>query len=329
MATTVDVDAAAASAPPETADPAFEILKKLEPYTVTEKLAAVETIVEKGVHDQYEVASALQKNRKAEEGVISLVDEDSFDKFADSPEFMKGMQNGLQRSLFTEEKLKGLSNANANDRAFGKLGYLVAKEQKIQSELLTRDVSKKLRGLPKVQTGLPSSSWLADFREMQRKKATEAAEARKRKQIQLSVSAVLAQQQEGPVRQNKITPSSIKRKKSTRLPTEGPEREKVAALVHAVNVASGGKNDRAAYLAAAILRGVSMRPSGKWQAQMYFAGKSRYIGVFDTREKAALAYEIARKKLKFGPQGSTRKSTENLVNAARKAALEGVTERIK
>jgi hypothetical protein len=31
-----------------------------------------------------------------------------------------------------------------------------------------------------------------------------------------------------------------------------------------VNQASGGKNDRAAALAAAILRGVTMRPSGKW-----------------------------------------------------------------
>jgi hypothetical protein len=66
------------------------------------------------------------------------------------------------------------------------------------------------------------------------------------------------------------------------------------------------------------------------QAQLYFAGKSRYIGVFDTREKAALAYEIAREKLKSGtPEagGLCPKSTENLVNAARKAAFEGVNER--
>ena len=72
-----------------------------------------------------------------------------------------------------------------------------------------------------------------------------------------------------------------------------------------------------------------MRPSGKWQAQLYFAGKSRYIGVFDTREKAALAYEIAREKLKSGPQDPSGKSTENLVNQARKAAFEGVNERLK
>jgi hypothetical protein len=53
MATTVDVDAAAAAAPPETADPAFEILKKVKPYSVTEKLAAVEKIVEKGVQKDF------------------------------------------------------------------------------------------------------------------------------------------------------------------------------------------------------------------------------------------------------------------------------------
>ena len=65
---------------------------------------------------------------------------------------------------------------------------------------------------------------------------------------------------------------------------------------------------------------------------MYFAGKSRYIGVFDTREKAALAYEIAREKLKSvkasAEGGSLNpKQTEAAVNAARKAAFEGVNEK--
>jgi hypothetical protein len=31
-----------------------------------------------------------------------------------------------------------------------------------------------------------------------------------------------------------------------------------------VHAASGGKNEKAAVLAAAIMRGVTMRPSGKW-----------------------------------------------------------------
>ena len=123
-------------------------------------------------------------------------------------------------------------------------------------------------------------------------------------------------------------------KKKNRSPqlVDKAERQKAAATIQAVNQASGGKNDKAAALAAAILRGVTMRPSGKWQAQLYFAGKSRYIGVFDTREKAALAYEIAREKLKSEKSNAeggvmTPKRTEAAVNAARKAAFEGVNER--
>ncbi len=115
-------------------------------------------------------------------------------------------------------------------------------------------------------------------------------------------------------------------------PLSGPEREKSAATITAINAATGNKNDKAASLASAILRGVTMRPSGKWQAQLYYAGKSRYIGVFDTREKAALAYEIAREKLKTDKPASEQgaqsiKETEANVNAARKAAFEGVNEK--
>jgi hypothetical protein len=72
---------------------------------------------------------------------------------------------------------------------------------------------------------------------------------------------------------------------------------------------------------------------GSQQAQLYYAGKSRYIGVFDTREKAALAYEIAREKLKADKTSPAEQSaqspdtTEAAVNAARKAAFEGVNER--
>ena len=121
---------------------------------------------------------------------------------------------------------------------------------------------------------------------------------------------------------------SKKKNKSPQL-TDRADRQKAAAIIQDLNSASGGGNDKAAALAAAILRGVTMRPSGKWQAQLYFAGKSRYIGVFDTREKAALAYEIAREKLKTGHvPGQDGNSTENLVNLARKAAFEGVNERL-
>ncbi|GMI20120.1 hypothetical protein TrCOL_g4978 [Triparma columacea] len=47
-------------------------------------------------------------------------------------------------------------------------------------------------------------------------------------------------------------------------------------------------------------RGVTQRPSGKWQAQVYYLGKSRYIGVFQTMGKASLAYEMARDQLRDG-----------------------------
>lgn len=62
---------------------------------------------------------------------------------------------------------------------------------------------------------------------------------------------------------------------------------------------------------------------------MYYAGKSRYIGVFDTRENAATAYEIARQKLKNTPNvdsaGTNDPSAiEAAVQAARSAAFEGV-----
>jgi hypothetical protein len=57
--------------------------------------------------------------------------------------------------------------------------------------------------------------------------------------------------------------SQKKKNKSPQL-VDRAERQKAADTIAAVNQASGGKNDRAAALAAAILRGVTMRPSGKW-----------------------------------------------------------------
>lgn len=69
-----------------------------------------------------------------------------------------------------------------------------------------------------------------------------------------------------------------------------------------------------------------MRPSGKWQAQLYYAGKSRYIGVFDNKERASLAYEIAREVLKGDEGPSNAGETEKNVNLARKAAFAGVNE---
>ncbi|EJK70065.1 hypothetical protein THAOC_08614 [Thalassiosira oceanica] len=39
-------------------------------------------------------------------------------------------------------------------------------------------------------------------------------------------------------------------------------------------------------------RGITQRTSGKWQVQVYYAGKSRYIGVFNSEHNAATAYKV-------------------------------------
>jgi AP2 domain len=124
-------------------------------------------------------------------------------------------------------------------------------------------------------------------------------------------------------KRNKNTPKKTKQKSP---PPTAAELKKAAETIHGI---AAGKNDKAAALAAAILRGVTMRPSGKWQAQLYFCGKSRYIGVFDSREKAALAYEIAREKLKKIPGQTDPASIERQVNDARKAAFDGVNEKFR
>merc|ERR1712161_81529 len=135
----------------------------------------------------------------------------------------------------------------------------------------------------------------------------------------------------GSGQSGKKSPKSCGATRATPELNNSLERQKAAAAITAMNAAAGHKNDKAAALAAAILRGVTMRPSGKWQAQLYFAGKSRYIGVLDTREKADLAYEIAREKLKSEKSAEggvlSPKKTDAAVNAARKAAFEGVNER--
>ncbi|GMI26260.1 hypothetical protein TrCOL_g10744 [Triparma columacea] len=52
------------------------------------------------------------------------------------------------------------------------------------------------------------------------------------------------------------------------------------------------------------------RPSGKWQAQLYYSGKSRYIGVYDSLAEASLAHEVAREMLGAGNEGGGQASRE-------------------
>jgi len=63
------------------------------------------------------------------------------------------------------------------------------------------------------------------------------------------------------------------------------------------------------------------------QAQVYYGGKSQYIGVFDTKVEASLAYEIARKLLHHDPDEVVSPSGEEIkanIGLARKAGSMGI-----
>jgi len=79
---------------------------------------------------------------------------------------------------------------------------------------------------------------------------------------------------------------------------------------------------KAEALAAALPRGITIRPSGKWQVQLYYAGKSRYIGVFLSRLDAAVAYELARECYsKFKDDDVSPEQAKKNVALMRKAAF--------
>ena len=61
------------------------------------------------------------------------------------------------------------------------------------------------------------------------------------------------------------------------------------------------------------------------QAQFYYSGQSRYIGIFTSQEKAAEAYEIVRKTLKSDVQLEA-PTPKEAFEIARKRAYEAVGE---
>lgn len=74
-------------------------------------------------------------------------------------------------------------------------------------------------------------------------------------------------------------------------------------------------------LDADVSRGITIRPSNRWQAQIYFQGKSRYIGVFNSKEAAARAFVVTRALLKSEPQGrlETKEASATFIKARDKA----------
>lgn len=149
---------------------------------------------------------------------------------------------------------------------------------------------------------------------------------------------------------NPLSRSSKKKlKMATSSSSEPVNQQKSAAATAVSNTASGGKKGRA------TTQGITMLRSGKWvsftnlplgmticfyhcsfliallvlstlqQAQLYYAGKTQYIGMFDTRERAALAFETAREKLNSDKLSSgvlDLKATESAVKSARLAAYD-------
>ena len=73
----------------------------------------------------------------------------------------------------------------------------------------------------------------------------------------------------------------------------GPVKPNVAPPIRKVPI-DPSIYKKAKETAASLPRGITERPSGKWQVQLYYLGKSRYIGVFDNRKDSAIGYELAR-----------------------------------
>lgn len=111
----------------------------------------------------------------------------------------------------------------------------------------------------------------------------------------------------------KPPPTKKPRKSPSSLSSRGrPKKSQIAALQQ-----EGETN---------LPKGVTVRPSGKWQAQTYFAGQSRYVGVYDTSTLAAMAYNTVQDFLAEyrGIRGITKTSpkeelTDVFTKARRKA----------
>ncbi|EJK44905.1 hypothetical protein THAOC_36522 [Thalassiosira oceanica] len=90
-------------------------------------------------------------------------------------------------------------------------------------------------------------------------------------------------------------------------PPSNAKQFKIDSTVSRSNYSSNCCSIKPSGSSGSSLRGVTQRPSGKWQAQVYYAGRSRYLGVFETREECLAGYKSAR-QVADGPLAKAAKS---------------------
>lgn len=77
--------------------------------------------------------------------------------------------------------------------------------------------------------------------------------------------------------------------KTRQIPANFPTREEVHTLASTLLSKT--------HVSSEIPKGVTVRPSGRWQSQVYYKGHSRYLGVFSDSREAALAWILAKELL--------------------------------
>ena len=125
-----------------------------------------------------------------------------------------------------------------------------------------------------------------------------------------------------PDNENESEPVKKRSKKKECSCDDPKENEQIGKAIEAVEMNRHEKPSAGTKLMDGFVGG-TVRPSGKWQAQLYYAGKSRYIGVFESLEDACYAYEVARQVLMTCNDPKDDEVDAN-INLARKAAFAGV-----
>ena len=160
-----------------------------------------------------------------------------------------------------------------------------------------------------------------------------------------------------PSIQNQKSPKKRKLSLSTERDNEYPS--KLAKSISTGDAMNRPQTEgHSQFSTAATPRGVTMRESGKWvsccwchgtiksscaspltvprfpiffpqQAQVYYAGQSRYIGVFVSREEACIAYESVREKLRRAKVGAhdSNSTQDDPFNSAKRAVIESARKR--